>query len=151
MLFGYTDQAVDPRVTTGPDDVRLTTYEGVLPGFDVALDLRGDQEPWLRLLDELGYDISSGGEGLLATESERPAEHSLAAFLTDHAVEWIERQDEPWFAHLSYWRPHPPYAAAGRWATAYSPDEVDLPIPPASRSPPVPRRRPPSPRCRGSA
>ena len=39
-LFGYTDQAVDPRVTTGPDDVRLTTYEGVLPGFDAVLDLR---------------------------------------------------------------------------------------------------------------
>ncbi|MFN5841463.1 MAG: sulfatase-like hydrolase/transferase, partial [Acidimicrobiaceae bacterium] len=37
-LFGYTDQSVDPRVTTGPDDERLTTYEGVLPGFDCHLD-----------------------------------------------------------------------------------------------------------------
>ena len=32
------------------------------------------------------------------------------------AVEWIGRQDGPWFAHLSYLRPHPPYAAAGQWS-----------------------------------
>ena len=38
-LFGYTDQSVDPRVTTGPDDPRLETYEGVLPGFDCIVDL----------------------------------------------------------------------------------------------------------------
>ena len=132
VLFGYTDQAVDPRTTTGPDDARLTTYEGILPGFDAILDLRGDQEPWLAWLERLGYDTAPGGEGLLATEGERPADHSLAAFLTDHAVDWIERQDQPWFAHLSYWRPHPPYAAAGRWASAYSPDEVDLPIAPSA-------------------
>ena len=131
-LFGYTDQAVDPRVTAGPDDVRLTTYEGILPGFDAVLDLRDDQTPWLEWLAALGHDASAGAEVALATESERPAEHSLAAFLTDHAVGWIERQDDPWFAHLSYWRPHPPYAAAGRWATAYSPDDVDLPIPMAA-------------------
>ncbi len=32
------------------------------------------------------------------------------------------------------WRPHPPYAAAGRWSSAYSPDEVPDPLP----SPPRP-------------
>ena len=131
-LFGYTDQAVDPRVTTGPDDPRLSTYEGILPGFDAVLELRGDQLPWLAWLDERGHETSAGGEGLLATESERPAEHSLATFLTDRFVEWLEVQDAPWFAHLSYWRPHPPYAAAGHWATAYAPDDVDLPIEPAA-------------------
>ncbi|MBU3700709.1 MAG: phosphonate monoester hydrolase, partial [Acidimicrobiia bacterium] len=36
-LFGYTDQAIDPR-TVAPDDPRLSTYEGVLPGFDCVLD-----------------------------------------------------------------------------------------------------------------
>jgi arylsulfatase A-like enzyme len=131
VLFGYTDQAVDPRVAAGPGDPRLTTYEGILPGFDAALDLRDDQAPWLTWLDDRGHETSSGFEQLLATESERPAEHSIAAFLTDRAVEWIERQDEPWFAHLSYWRPHPPYAAAGYWSRAYSPDDVGLPITPA--------------------
>jgi arylsulfatase A-like enzyme len=31
-LFGYTDQSVDPREASGPDDPRLSSYEGVLPG-----------------------------------------------------------------------------------------------------------------------
>ena len=39
-LFGYTDQGVDPRVVSDPDDPRLSTYEGVLPGFDVGLEFR---------------------------------------------------------------------------------------------------------------
>ena len=132
VLFGYTDQAVDPRVANGPDDPRLTTFEGILPGFDMVLDLRLDQVPWLEWLEELGYSSAGGYEQALATEGQRPAEHSLAAFMTDHVVEWIERQDAPWFAHVSYWRPHPPYAAAGHWAQAYSPDEVDLPIAPVA-------------------
>ena len=33
-LFGYTDQAIDPRAADGPDDPRLRTYNGVLPGLD---------------------------------------------------------------------------------------------------------------------
>ena len=109
VLFGYTDQAVDPRVANGPDDPRLTTYEGILPGFDMLLDLAARPGP----VAGSGWTSSAtpragGYEQVLATEGQRPAEHSLAAFLTDHAVEWIERQDAPWFAHLSYWRPHPP-------------------------------------------
>ena len=34
VLFGYTDTTVDPRTVTDPDDPRLRTYEGVLPGFE---------------------------------------------------------------------------------------------------------------------
>lgn len=33
--------------------------------------------------------------------------------------------------HLSYLRPHPPYAAAGKWSREYSADEVDMPIRPS--------------------
>ena len=69
-------------------------------------------------------------EAALATEPTRPAEHSISAFLTDRAVDWLGRQDQgPWFAHLSYLRPHPPYAAAGTWADRYDPADVGLPIP----------------------
>ncbi len=37
-LFGYTDSSVDPR-TVAPDDPRLRSYEGVLPGFDPVCDI----------------------------------------------------------------------------------------------------------------
>ena len=48
-LFGYTDQAVDPR-TVAADSPWLRTYEGILPGFDVGLRLPEDPKPWLAWL-----------------------------------------------------------------------------------------------------
>ena len=56
--------------------------------------------------------------------------------MTDRILEWLGTRDSPWFAHASYWRPHDPYAAAGRWSTAYSPDDVPEPVPPPDR--PIP-------------
>ncbi len=44
-------------------------------------------------------------------------------------LDWIDRQDGPWFAHASYLRPHPPYAAAGHWSTRYPPAELAAPTP----------------------
>jgi len=131
-LFGYTDQTVDPRDTTGPDDPRLSTYEGVLPGFDVALDLTGPHAPWLEWLAERGHDVSAGHVKLLSTENERPVEHSVSSFLTEAFGEWLDGQGAGWFAHLSYLRPHPPYRAAGEFSTMYDPDVVGDPIEPSS-------------------
>ncbi len=134
-LFGYTDQAIDPRDAIGPDDPRLFTYCGVLPGFDAVLHLPDDQGPWVEWLAELGYDTTIGPGRLLATEHERPEEHSVGAFLTDTVIDWIGAQREPWFAHVSHLRPHPPYSAPGRWATAYDPSNTGDPIAPADERP----------------
>ena len=128
-LFGYTDQAIDPRAANGPDDARLNTYEGVLPGFTVGLDLRGSQQPWREWLVALGHDVP---RNMFRTEPDRPAEHSESAFVTGHVIDWLDRQNGPWFAHASYLRPHPPYAAAGHWSRAYDPADVELPISPAT-------------------
>lgn len=131
-LFGYTDQSIDPRVADGPDDPRLSSYEGVLPGFDVALDLiESTQAPWIDWLTRSGYPCSSNAQEAAAEESQRPAEASLSAFLTDRLIAWIDGQREPWFAHASYLRPHPPYAAAGHFARLYAASEMPPPIPPA--------------------
>lgn len=127
-LFGYTDQTVDPRGITDPADVRLRSYEGILPGFTVGLDLSTDNEPWRAWLASLGHDPGPTFVDALAGEPRRPAEHSLSTFLTDHLLAWIDHRHGPWFAHASYLRPHPPYAAAGHWSEAYGPDEVGLPI-----------------------
>ncbi len=130
-LFGYTDQGVDPRLVEGPGDPRLWTYEGVLPGFAADLLLVGPQAAWVEWLRRRGEEVPDNGVAALATEPDRPAELGESAFLTDRFLEWLDRRDRPWFAHLSYLRPHPPYSAAGHWSRAYRPDEVDLPIPPA--------------------
>ena len=131
-LFGYTDQSIDPREASGPDDPRLSSFEGVLPGFDVGLELIEAQSAWIDWLRKLGHEVPHDGEGALAGEPDRPVEHSVSAFLTDRLIDWIEGQRAPWFAHASYWRPHPPYAAAGRFASAYDPARIPLPIAPAA-------------------
>jgi arylsulfatase A-like enzyme len=137
-LFGYTDQSVDPRQASGPSDPRLFSYEGVLPGFDAELELIGvAPQPWIEHLRSLGYPVASDADTALLAEPERPAEHSISAFLTDRLLGWIERQQRPWFAHASYFRPHPPYAAAGSFSKRYDPAALSLPISPAPERHPI--------------
>jgi arylsulfatase A-like enzyme len=129
-LFGYADQGIDPRRATGADDPRLSDYQQWPPGFEIGLDLPDEQDAWRRWLADLGYGEFADGEAALASEPTRPAEHGVSAFLTDALLEWLASRSGPWFAHASYWRPHPPYAAAGVWARAYDADSVPGPLPP---------------------
>jgi len=130
VLFGYTDQGVDPRITIGGDDPRLSTFEGVLPGFDVGTLLITDHEPWMEWLRSLGHDVQDPMEAL-RTENQRPSTHSLSTFTTDCVLAWLDSRGsaDPWFAHLSYLRPHPPFSAAGEYSTMYNPDACADPLP----------------------
>jgi arylsulfatase A-like enzyme len=132
-LFGYTDQAIDPREAAGPADPRLWTYEEMLPGFEGGLHLpTADLGKWIDWVRGHGHDAPSNPLAALASEPERPAEVSHSAFMVDTLIEWIGRRERPWFAHLSQLRPHPPYAAAGRFAALYDPDDMPDPIAPAA-------------------
>jgi arylsulfatase A-like enzyme len=127
-LFGYTDIGLDPLVADGPMDPRLDAYDGVLPGFSIGLQLPEDQSPWLRWLEDLGYDVPASWIDALRGEPGRPAGHSHSAFLTDRFLAWLGAQPSGWFAHVSYLRPHSPYAAAGEYSSLYDPDDVPMPI-----------------------
>jgi len=131
-IFGYTDQGVDPRVTKDRTDLRLSTYQEVLPGFDRVLNLSEPYPPWLAHLKENGFDQKNDYNNALRTEPDRHEDLSISTFLTDEFFKWLEtrKQGKPWFTHLSYLRPHPPYAAAGKWTREYPPEVVDLPIEP---------------------
>ena len=131
VLFGYTDQGIDPMLADSLDDPRLDTYEGVLSGFTAILPLDGRQQGWVDYLKALGFAVTSGHQAL-ATEPLRPAEHSVSAFLTTGLLEWIAATDTPWFAHASYIRPHPPYAAAGEYSTMYADAPIEQPIAPGT-------------------
>jgi arylsulfatase A-like enzyme len=130
-LFGYTDIGMDPLAASGSTDPELDAYDGVLPGFSIGLRLPEDQSPWLEWLTGLGYDVPDSWQAALREEPLRPAEHSHSAYLTDQVCAWLRDQPEGWFAHVSYLRPHSPYAAAGEYATMYDPADVSMPIAPA--------------------
>lgn len=148
VLFGYTDTAIDPG-TLDPDDPRRTGWELPMPGFRAELLLDDCIEEWVEWLDELGYVVPEGGgmnnrqiyepadvpipqdRGATWRPTRYAAEHSEAAFLTGRALTWLaeaERSEEPWFAHLSYLRPHPPYIAPEPYNDMFDPVDVPAPI-----------------------
>jgi arylsulfatase A-like enzyme len=125
VLFGYTDTSVDPR-TVAPDDPRLFSYEGVLPGFRAVVEDPWEQgsPAWGRWLAGRGVDVPSNPhdlyepvEGFPGTDDHGsswaparfPTELSQTNFLRQAVVEWMEQHgDEPFFVHASFIRPHPP-------------------------------------------
>ena len=132
-LFGYTDQAVDPRTTTA-DDPRLTTYEEVLPGFTVAVKLPEDNAAWFAWMEARGHALPADRRALYWPEEGRPELPSTApprysqdetetAFLTGAFLDWLPEQpkDAPWCAHLSFLRPHPPFLVPAPFNDLYDP------------------------------
>ena len=142
-LFGYTDVTPDPR-TLPPGDPALRTYEGILPGLHPELFLDGEELRWRAFLQEKGYEIPRDPLALHGSVAHFPgaaqrgptfappcykAEHSLTAFLTDELIKYIGlRQEQPWFVHASYLRPHPPWSASAPYHEMYDPHELALPV-----------------------
>ncbi len=125
VLFGYTDTSVDPR-TVPPDDPRLHTYEGVLPGFRALIVDPWEQgsPAWGRWLAARGVDVpanphdlyqpidrfpGSDAHGSTWAPARFPPELSQTTFIRTEVVDWLERHgDVPFFVHASFIRPHPP-------------------------------------------
>lgn len=152
-LFGYTDQAVDPRTTT-PDDPRLTTYEEVLPGFEQLARYDESAAEWLAWLAEKGIDTGSGLKGVygsvptdgpLSKAHLKPkfgAEDTESAFIAERFLSFLaERGERPWFAHLSFIRPHPPFSVPEPYHSMV--DEAAVPEPVRAASPEAERAQHP--------
>jgi len=132
-LFGYTDQGVDPRVTT-PEDPWLKTYEGVLPGFTARTRLPTEVGPWLGWLKARGHDLprdfwdiylpkSGPADPPSATPPIYAADETETAFLAGEFLAWLDEQPQGqrWFAHVSFLRPHPPFIVPEPYNTMYDP------------------------------
>lgn len=126
VLFGYTDSTPDPR-GLDPADPQLATYEGLMPGFTSELMLREDSLPWLAYLEEAGYGFADLAAAL-APEADAPlkarfaSRHSRTNFLTDAVLRFLSvRRREPWFVHLCYISPHPPFVVPEPFHGFYEP------------------------------
>ena len=118
-LFGYTDTAPDPR-SRDSHDPHLTTYEGVLPGFTARQLLPEHEKQWLSWLRSRGHaDAVSRnihipiGAAPGEISNNAPAyskEETQTAFMAGEFIRWLGEQDQPWFAHVSFLRPHPPFS-----------------------------------------
>ena len=144
VLFGYTDQAVDPR-TVAPGDTRLLTYEGVLPGFHQRLVM--DTPPaleWLGWMKRQGVAVAGSMDDLYRSKPAAPgqlsaadhmtqrnfgAEHTETRFVTEDLLNYLGgRAGTGWFAHVSYIRPHPPLSVPKPYANMIAPSDTPAPV-----------------------
>lgn len=136
-LFGYTDVSPDPRAVDAQDPV-LTTYEGVLAGFTVGQILLEHERQWLSWLRSRGHEDAwtrdVHGSGELGAAPAYGADETQTAFLTDAFLAWREIQDRPWFAHISYLRPHPPFCVPEPYNSMFAPGDGPVYARAASRA-----------------
>lgn len=148
-LFGYTDTALDPR-GRAPRDPDLRGYEEILPGFVCRQPLREDDRAWIAWLRSRGHGAAlladphavapapSGGVSL--APPGYGAEETQTAFLVERFLDWhAEQGAEPWFAHISFLRPHPPFVVPEPYASIVAPRDVPAPIPPGPEPHPLER------------
>ncbi|MEM7170865.1 MAG: sulfatase-like hydrolase/transferase [Pseudomonadota bacterium] len=123
-LFGYTDVGIK-----GQGAKMLTGFrEGVLLDDNFTL--------WRQFLKDQGHDLSNDWSAAFATKGEAltapsvfPAEHCLTTFQTQGLLDFLTLQDKtPWFAHLSYAAPHPPFVVPTPYDTLYDPKDMPAPI-----------------------
>jgi len=138
-LFGYTDTTLDPRGLDN-EDPRLENFEQTLPGMEHIVPLGTDIKLWLDDLKYKGYPVPDRPNDIWLHQDDgdgRPfsfgppvykAEDSDSRFLTDRIAQYIDdQQDEAWFVHASYLRPHPPFIVPEPYNKRYDP--ADMPTP----------------------
>lgn len=135
-LIGYTTSTPDPR-TTGARDPRFTTLGDLMEGFRAVGAFEPSMDGYFGWLAQKGYALPEKREDIWLPEGEDsvpgatdrpcriPAELSDTAYFTERALTYLKgKGDKPWFLHLGYWRPHPPFIAPAPYNTMYSPADM---------------------------
>lgn len=142
VLLGYTDSSADPR-EMAPEDPRLKSFEGVLPGFRLEASLNEScLSGWLTELAKKGYEIPEpffeiyahpGTAPVLDRFQRGPAryatEDSDTAYIADKLIDYLRlRRKEDWFAHTVFLRPHPPMIAPAPYHQMIDVTTVPTPV-----------------------
>ncbi|NOU94089.1 sulfatase-like hydrolase/transferase [Paenibacillus sp. LMG 31456] len=96
------------------------------------------QNHYFKYLHDLGianlYDLGTmkpehPGSRVRAFESMIPEQHSLETWTGDETLQFLKNRDErrPFFAHMSFQRPHEPYTVPFDSGLLYDPDSIQLP------------------------
>lgn len=138
-VIGYTDTSMDPR-KFHPRDPRAGHYSQMLPGieqFSPGSELASRDPDWKLRLKELGYanwdtpfrqevvEPALAARGPTYAPITLKAQHSDTAYTADRAMRFLRMHEgNPWFLHVSFLRPHPPFVATRPWHDMYHPDDV---------------------------
>ncbi|UYN93863.1 MAG: alkaline phosphatase family protein [Enhydrobacter sp.] len=138
-LVGYTTTTPDPR-KTAPSDPRFFVLGDIMDGFHAvgAFENRDAYFGWVASqgfeLPKVREDIwlprsDSKGDGGAGGATSRPAvipkELSDTAWFTERGLAYLRgRAGRPWFLHLGYYRPHPPFIAPAPYNAMYRPQDM---------------------------
>ena len=142
-LVGYTTTTPDPR-QTAPNDPRFFVLGDIMDGFHSVgafenrdayfgwvagqgFELPDNRDDvWLPQPDPKG---GKAGAGATARPAVIPKELSDTAWFTERGLTYLRgRAGKPWFLHLGYYRPHPPFIAPAPYNAMYRPEDMPKPV-----------------------
>ncbi len=146
VLMGYTDQAPEYDSTRTASDPAYRNISGLMDGFDQLFQLDDNYYLWNAILKQNGYGVN-GDElaNFLPCEksvarhpnwfyARHPAKYpkhlSMSAVLTDRAVDFLRAHHvkDPFFLHVTYLPPHPPYIAPQPYNSMYRAGDMPKPV-----------------------
>ncbi len=139
-LIGYTTTTPDPR-TTSRNDPRFSHLGDMMDGWRPVGAFEPGHEGYFGWLAQQGYPLPANRDdiwlphgldalpGATALPARIPAELSDSAFFTDRALTYLKGRDgKPFFLHLGYYRPHPPFVASAPYHAMYRPEDMVAPV-----------------------
>lgn len=139
-LVGYTTTVPDPR-TTSPNDPRFLVLGDMMDGFRSVGAFEPNMDGYFGWVAQQGFPLPPNREDIWLPEGEDtvpgattkpsriPKELSDSAFFTDRALTYLKgRQGKPFFLHLGYYRPHPPFVAPAPYHDMYKAEDMPKPV-----------------------
>ncbi|WP_010102490.1 sulfatase-like hydrolase/transferase, partial [Verminephrobacter aporrectodeae] len=81
----------------------------------------------------LPQDLDPDEIGASRKPSRIPARLSDTTWFTERGIDYLRSaRNKPWFLHLGYWRPHPPFIAPAPYHAMYDPARCPSPVRAAS-------------------
>ena len=147
VLVGYSSTTPDPRGRSA-DDPAFKAMSSLLDGWRSVGAWGPLKEAYFGWVANHGYDLPDnpsdiwlpetvGPEdiGATAKPSRIPAELTDTAFFTEKALEFLKAPRKgPWFLHLGYFRPHPPFSAPAPFNAMYRPEDCPPPLRASSKA-----------------
>ncbi|AWB34230.1 phosphoric/sulfuric ester hydrolase PehA [Orrella marina] len=140
-LVGYTTTTPDPR-ETDENDPRFRVLGAEMDGWKLVGSWGLNRDAYFAWVasrwpampsnpDDIWMpkDPDTAGPGATSQPSVLPAELSDTAFFAERALEYLHgARDKPWFLHLGFYRPHPPFIAPEPWNSLYDPEDSPEPV-----------------------
>jgi len=141
-LVGYTTTTPDPR-TTSPNDPRFFVLGDIMDGFHPVGSFE-NRDAYFGWVESQGFKMPAPREDIWRPQGAStggatpqpaviPKELSDTAWFTERGLDYLRgRTRKPWFLHLGYYRPHPPFIAPAPYNAMYRPQDMPKPVRAAS-------------------